>query len=61
LARAIADLAALVAPSIASDRQLIPIRLPQGIRPRRHTRAASHSRSWSRMPSAESSLAVAST
>ncbi len=61
LARAIADLAALVAPAIESDRQPILIRLPQGVRPRRHTRAASHSNAWSRMPSAESSLAVAST
>ena len=61
LARAIADLAALVAPAIESDRQPILVRLPQGVRPRRHTRAASHSKAWSRMPSAESSLAVAST
>lgn len=61
LDRAIADLAVLVAPSIESDRQLILVRLPQGVRPRRHTRAASHSNAWSRMPSAESSLAVAST
>ena len=37
------------------------VRLTQGMRPRRHTRAASHSKAWSRMPSAESSLAVAST
>jgi hypothetical protein len=61
LARAIADLAALVAPAIEGDRKLILIRLPQGVRPRRHTRAASHSKAWSRIPSAESSLAVAST
>jgi len=61
LARAIADLTALVAPSIESDRQPILVRLPHGVRPRRHTRAASHSNAWSRMPSAESSLAVAST
>jgi hypothetical protein len=37
------------------------VRLPQGVRRRRHTLAASHSNAWSRMPSAESSLAVAST
>ena len=61
LAGAIADLAALVTPSIESDRKPILIRLPQGVRPRRHMRAASHSNAWSRMPSAESSLAVAST
>lgn len=59
LARAFADLAALV--TFESDRQLILIRLPQDVRSRRHTRAASHSNAWSRMPSAESSLAVAST
>ena len=61
LARAFADLAALVTRSVNSDRQLILIRLPQGVRPRRHTRAASHSKAWSRIPSSESSLAVAST
>ena len=61
LTRAIADLAALVGPAIDGDRKPILIRLPQGVRPRRHTRAASHSSAWSRMPSAESSLAVAST
>lgn len=61
LAWAIADLAGLVATPIETDRQLILIRLPQGIRPRRHTRAASHSKAWSRIPSSESSLAVAST
>lgn len=61
LARAIADLTALVVPAIESNRQPILVRLPQGVRPRRHTRVASHSKAWSRMPSAESSLAVAST
>ena len=61
LARAITDLAALVAPADESDRQPILVRLPQGVHPRRHTRAASHSNAWSRMPSAESSLAVANT
>ena len=60
-ARAITDLTALVAPAIESNRQPIVVRLPQGVRPRRHTRSASHSKAWSRMPSAESSLAVAST
>ena len=60
-ARAIADLTALVAPAIESDRKPILVRLRQGVRPRRHTRAASHSKAWSRMPSAESSLAVANT
>jgi hypothetical protein len=39
----------------------ILIRLPERDRERRHTRAASHSNAWSRIPSAESSLAVAST
>ena len=61
LDRATADLAALVAPAIESDWQLILTCLPQGVRPRRHTRVASHSNAWSRMPSSENSLAVAST